>query len=569
MAIGREATVDGSVIVAHSDDDVADERVIFVPAAHYENPKKTPRPVYYDDASLGHKKFEYAGEDGRGDKELVYYNDTELRRYIGTHRGPGYYPQDGETFEPSKTLGYIDQVEDTYAYFDSNYGVMNEHQLTIGECTCGAKVHPSPDQHKRIFYASELSRVALERCTKAREAIELMGDLIAEHGLYGTGETLIVGDTEEAWVMEMCAYDPDGRDGIWVAQRVPDNGLFAAANEFRIREVGDDPDEFMHSKNLRGVCEAKGWVKPGAKIDWLRAVSWGEYGHPYYSLRRVWRVLSKAAPALNLPAWVDGGYTAAYPFAVEPEERLSVAGVASLYRDHYEGTEFDLTRGLGAGPFGDPTRYEGNADRGSGDDDNPDTENTSFNLAKYHTHGAWERAVSIFRCGMFWINQARGSYPDPVGGISWIGLDRPAANCLMPFFVGVSELPASLETMRLDEFAFDGPSAWWAFNFVGNYATMRYALMINDIRKKQRELENDAYKAVQMFDGDTSIDDLTHFCSRHAGHVAGEWWDLARTLIVKYNDGCITDENGIMQVVGYPNRAWLKAAGFYDGPTEY
>ena len=270
IIVGKKATVDGSVIVAHSDDDVADERVIYVPAA--DHPKGAKRPVYYDDASLGHK-----GE----------YNSTALRRYIGNDRGPGY---DTKDYPPSKPLGYIPQVTHTYAYFDSNYGMMNEHQLMIGECTCGAKVHPQPKPGKRIFYSSELSRVALERCKSARDAIKLIGQLIKKYGYYGTGETLLIGDPEEAWVMEMCGYKEKGGDGIWVAQRVPDDGFFVAANEFRIREVKKNSPDMMYSENLFKVCKKKGWWKPSdGPLDWLKAVSWGEYSHPYYSLRRVWR----------------------------------------------------------------------------------------------------------------------------------------------------------------------------------------------------------------------------------------------------------------------------------------
>jgi dipeptidase len=554
-AVGREATADGSVIVSHSDDDVADERVIFVPAR--DHPRGARRNVYYDDASLGHEGFEE-------------YNATELRRYIGKDRGPGY---DTDDFRPSVPLGSIEQVEHTYAYFDGNYGIMNEHQLMIGECTCGAKVHPLPEKDRRIFYASELSRVALERCSKAADAVRVMGGLIADHGLFGTGETLIVGDPEEAWVMEMCAYDRNEPDGIWVARRVPDNALFVAANQFRIREVVRDADDMMYSENLFDVCKAKGWWDESVDgpLDWAQAVSYGEYGHPYYSLRRVWGVLRRVAPARNFPAWVEGGYTKAYPFAVEPEAEagLTVLDVASLHRNHYEGTEFDLTQGLAAGPYGDPSRYEGNADRGSGHtkDDPSDTKHTSFNLDWYHTRGAWERALSIFRCGTFWVNQGRSHLPDPVGGVSWIGLDRPATTCLLPFFVGIESMPKSVETMLLTDFSFD--SAWWAFNFVANYATLRYGFMIHDIRKEQSHLERKATKEVGLFDRDSTQTELTEFCHRWTGEAVDAWWELAKRLIVKYNDGCITDENGIMQHVGYPNRKWLKTVGFYDGPTEY
>jgi len=297
MSVGKDATVDGSVIVAHADDDVADERVIYVPAAAYN--ESDTRQVYYDDASLGHTL-----SDGK-----TKYNYSELYRYIGESRGPGYNT-DADKSHFSTPLGSIPQYPKddpdypldlpkelkTYAYFDSNYGIMNEHQLMIGECTCGAKIHPEPKPGKRIFYAAELSRVALERCTNARDAINLIGYLIEKYGYYGTGETLLIGDPNEAWVIEMCGYDMDGTDGIWVAQRVPDDGFFVAANEFRIRDVEEgkdkDSENMKYSSNLFEVCKANGWLDKSAKeMDWLPTVSWGEYGHPYYSLRRVWRAL--------------------------------------------------------------------------------------------------------------------------------------------------------------------------------------------------------------------------------------------------------------------------------------
>lgn len=644
IAIGKKATADGSVIIAHSDDDVFDERVIYVPkwppkkdrddASDSHHSKKT-RNVYYDACSVGHKSE---------------YNATELRRYIGKDRGPGYedatIPYSKGKYTASIPLGKIPQISQTYAYFDGNYGIMNEHQLMIGECTCGAKVHTEPKKDKRIFYAAELSRVALERCTTAREAIALIAYLIENYGLYGTGETLLIGDTEEAWVFEMCCYDEDGTDGIWVAQRVPDDGYFVAANQFRIHEVGTsrdelDPDTFIKggkkpgkaytglsslgigtaprilqtqtwkrtaehetydtvcSGNLFEVCKNKGWWHPSqGQLDWLKTVSWGEYFHPYYSLRRVWRAISKVAPGLNLPAWVEDGYTKAYPFSVVPDKKLSVADVIAIFRDHYEGTELDMTRGRAAGPFHDPTRYEENPDQGD-----------AFNLNTYHPEGAWERSLSIYRCGMTWVNQANGDLPDLIGGVSWIGLDRPAANCLMPFFVGVSDLPKSIQTMNLLEFEFpykvteqgnvlwkSDRGAWWAFNFVANYATIKYSYMMEDIRDKQRELENEGYKKVYGFQDDLrkhflekteSSDEffnlrtwLAKECEKFTARVVSNWWDLSRALIVKYNDGCITTVDttevdkktvfveNIMKKAGYPKQ-WLCDAGYYRGPTSY
>ena len=168
MLITKGASEDGSVIVAHSDDsELFDQRLVYIPAADHE--PGSLRPVYYDASSLG---------------DRLDYHGYTLRRYVGTDRGPTYIDPDQPQSIP---LGMIPQVEHTYAYFDGSYAVMNEHQLMFGECTDGAKIQQEPIPGKLIFYSAELSSVAAERCTKAREAVELIGHLIETYGYYGTG----------------------------------------------------------------------------------------------------------------------------------------------------------------------------------------------------------------------------------------------------------------------------------------------------------------------------------------------------------------------------------------------
>ena len=171
ILVTKGASSDGSVFVTHSDDnELSDERIIYVPAMNHKPGAK--RPIYYDNAAFG---------------------PVTPIRYVGTNRGPGY---NIPGLPKSKPIGYIPQVSHTYAYFDGTYGIMNEHQLMIGECTNGAKIELKPSK-ERIFYSAELSRVALERCKTAREAIKLMGKLIDKYGYYGTGETLLIGDKNE------------------------------------------------------------------------------------------------------------------------------------------------------------------------------------------------------------------------------------------------------------------------------------------------------------------------------------------------------------------------------------
>jgi hypothetical protein len=139
ILVGKDASTDGSVLVSHSDDGLGDARLIYVPAMDHK--PGSMRAVFYSHCALDFKP---------------QWGGSESQRMMTTERGPGY---DTPGVPKSVPLGFIPQVAHTYAYFDANYGIMNEHQLSIGECTDKAKVHPEPEAGKRIFYSAELSRV--------------------------------------------------------------------------------------------------------------------------------------------------------------------------------------------------------------------------------------------------------------------------------------------------------------------------------------------------------------------------------------------------------------------------
>lgn len=62
------------------------------------------------------------------------------------------------------------QVNHTYGLVEGLYGIMNEHQVAIGESTCSGRFWTKPISQggKALFEISELSSVALERCKTAR-----------------------------------------------------------------------------------------------------------------------------------------------------------------------------------------------------------------------------------------------------------------------------------------------------------------------------------------------------------------------------------------------------------------
>jgi len=70
------------------------------------------------------------------------------------------------------------------------------------------------------------------------------------------------------------------------------------------------------------------------------------------------------APSQEKSPWVDNGFTKEYPFSIKPDKKLSLRDVMDLYRDYYQDTEFDQSKGITAGPFECPYRYTGPMDAG-------------------------------------------------------------------------------------------------------------------------------------------------------------------------------------------------------------
>jgi dipeptidase len=300
-------------------------------------------------------------------------------------------------------------------------------------------------------------------------------------------------------------------------------------------------------------------------LDWLKTVGVGEYSHPYYALRRVWRVQSRLAPSLDLSPWVEDGFTKDYPFSVKPDKKLCLHDVMDLYRDYYQGTEFDLSKGMTAGPFGCPYRYLGPKDI-VWDGSKPTSE----------LEGAWERPISIDYSGYSFICQGRGWLPDPIGGILWFGPDEAMSTCYVPFYCGIYEIAPAFYTCNTAEVSFD--SAWWAFNFLANWATIKYNYIIKDIQEKQNELELAEFegikttdqKALALYktDHEKARQLLTTYCKDQANQVVSKWWKLAWLLVAQYDDGFISSPEDMSEKIGYPDD-WYKTSDYPDGPTTY
>jgi len=479
---------------------------------------------------------------------ITYACDGEFHPHLQYSPAADYEPCDSIeiTDRSGKLRGKIPQVSHTYAIVQ----LMNEHQLVIGETTFGGREElRNPDGLLNYW---TLMRIALQRAETAREAINVITNHIDEYGYSSMGESISIGDKNEAWILEIIGPGAGGKGAEWVAVKVPDGYISCHANKSRIGEFPlNDSKICLYSKNVISFAIEKGYYNPssGKPFRFCDAYCPSTPKNRRYSDTRVWSVFRRASPSKNFSPDYHRSVKGAkpYPLWIKPDKKLSLADVFSLMRDHYEGTDFDMTKGIDAGPYGTPNRWR--------------AIDWEIDGNKY----AWERPISTQQTGFSFISQSRSWLPDEIGGVLWYGVDDTYFSCYVPLYCSIEKIPESYTVGKLSKFSWD--SAWWVFNFVANFANLKYSYMKPEIQSVQSEIESNFLEfqpavektALQLFKSNPNLMKryLTDYSVTHAESVVKRWRELGEYLITKYNDGYVQDENNRPREKGYPKN-WLR-----------
>ena len=438
-------------------------------------------------------------------------------------------------WDTNKPLGEIPQPAETY----NVVGNINEHQVAIGESTWGGRKELADTTGQAVIDYGSLIQIALERSRTAREAVQLMGDLVNQYGYASEGESFSIADKNEVWVMEMIGKGAE-KGAVWIAVRIPDDAISGHANEPRIRKVNlKDKKNVLHSKDVVSFARKRGYFN-GKDEDFSFADAYGE--HDAATRRgcdaRVWSYFRRFAPATDkYYDWCAGKSDEPMPLYVVPEKKVSLKEMQQSMRDHFEGTPFDMTQDVGAGPNKVPYRWR---------------------PMEYEVDGkkyCMERAIATQQTGWSFVTQSRDWLPDPVGGVIWFGTDDTNTSVYMPFYCGMTEVPAELAHGDIN--TFDMNSNFWMTNWVANQAYNRYDLMIPDIRKVQgalegkfRETRPERDKELAGYVEAGNLDAYRNRVNEEGKRIAKASTDayrsLAQYLFVKFMDGNMkkTDDKG-------------------------
>jgi len=488
------------------------------------------------------------GASADGSVMITYTCDGEFHPHLEYTPAADYKPGDSLEIKDwhGNVRGKIKQVDHTYAVV----GMMNEHQLVISETTFGGR--EELENPEGLLHYWDLMNLALERTRTARDAIKVMTDLATEYGYRSGGESFSIADTKEVWIMEMIGPGPGGQGAHWVALRIPDGYISSHANKARIGEFpADDPDNCLYSENVVSFAVEKGYYDPESGEPFLfnEAYCPSTPRNQRYGDGRVWSIFRRAAPSMNLSSDYQRAVEGAkpYPLWIKPDKKLTTADVFALMRDHYEGTPFDMTKGVDAGPYNTPNRWRPMV--------------WTVDSVEY----VWERPVSTQQTGFSFVSQSRSWLPDGVGGVFWYGVDDTYMTCYFPMYCCINALPESFCVGELKKFSWE--SAWWVFNFVANIANLKYCYMLPDIQAVQADLEN-TFLSLQPAVEKTALTlaesnpelmvrYLTDYSTTHGELVVERWRELGEYLLTKYNDGYIKNEEGRPGDSGYPE-SWLR-----------
>jgi dipeptidase len=261
---------------------------------------------------------------------VAHNEDDEAPEVVNHHKVPRHSYPPGSTVK-LRNGGSLEQVEQTWAYiwsempgqsFSDSY--VNEWGVTVASDNCPSREDKPELTAGGIGYM--LRRLVAERAKTARAGVLLAGGLVERFGYIDSGRTYIIADPNEGWLL--CVVN--GKH--WLARRVPDGEVAMVANTYTIHHVTpEDKTSFLASADIVDYARSRGWYNPQADgpFDLAAAYANPKAASSPNNTGRQWSGLTcvtraRLEPGPNLP------------FSVVPTHKLSILDAMQILRHDKE-----------------------------------------------------------------------------------------------------------------------------------------------------------------------------------------------------------------------------------------
>ena len=265
------------------------------------------------------------------------------------------------------------------------------------------------------------------------------------------------------------------KGAVWVARRIPDDCVSGHANQARIHTfpqqgkrlvkapsvpsfAGSDVkqktfayysvgDSCLFSTDVITFARRHGLVANNVKdqnFDFSKAYGekdylafrgcdgrvWAWYNRVASGMERYFPFVDKQGrPTATGYVGDDGQPIEVLPLYVRPDRRLTHRDVQAAMADHFEGTPWDMTHDLGAGPFECPYRWRPMIWRA--------TQAAADTVEYLH-----ERAIATQQTAFTFVAEMRGWLPREIGAKTWFGVDDAATALYLPIYNNITHSPA-------------------------------------------------------------------------------------------------------------------------------
>lgn len=274
-----------------------------------------------------------ATEDGS--VMLAHNEDDWGERIVNWYKVPAMNHIEGSMITLKNGAG-MDQVNKTYSYlwlempemeFSDSY--MNEWGVTIGSDACLSREKKGEITDGGIGYW--LRRAMAERAKTAREAVQIGGALIEKYGYTSSGRTYCIAGPTECWMLSVV----NGKH--WAAQRVPNDHVAIIPNYYTISTIDlSDSMNYYGSADLIEYATQKKWYNPDKDGDFNFRLAYSDPKNleNMGNLVRHWSAINKlSAEKYDIED--------EFPFSFKPKDKVPLTVLFDILRNHSEGTEYD------------------------------------------------------------------------------------------------------------------------------------------------------------------------------------------------------------------------------------
>lgn len=412
-------------------------------------------------------------------------------------------------------MAEIPQAPETWAYFWSEArapypGIsycdffINEWGVAVTSDNCGLSREDAPELSEGgIGYG--LRRIVAERARTAREGVEIATRLLDQYGYAASGRSYQIVDKDEGWMLQVV----NGKN--YVARRVADDEVALIPNHYTIREIDlNDKENYIVSPGLIDYAIKRGWYAQSPDnrdFDFARAFQNVErYEHPVNTFRHRHSVTMTTGQEFA---------SGALPFSVKPGRQIDLSDVKAILRTHYERTPDDLSS-----------------------DENPSPHYTSNRVICTST--TVDSAVVEFR-------------DNPDFTVVWRASGRPCVNPFVPWYLGITEVPAEYGWLSGEEGAkthfrpihFDYSHqvgrAWWTFQDLQNHIDPDYRGRAPEVKAAWAEMEKEWHQQQGGIEAEAekiyrdSPEKGREYLTRYSASQAAATHERAKELLLRFD----------------------------------